>query len=755
MMFYRTMAFMILFVFMACATAPTEEKNLSLDGFYAEPKVIIEKYSGKDLSSGEHFILAQAYKKEKEYKNALFHFANSCFSTFRSEDLKLYPQPVYRFVSSFRFKSDYYDDAVYEIAELFMLYNEKEYVVKFIGLISNDMPGLRLDALMLKAKAYSDLNENEHALDVLDDLKNDYKDDYSQQFIDIRRASVFEKLEKQTDARTVYENIIKLNSTTWQAHVAARRLYQLILDGHIKFEKTLLAITAESLLSAGEHQKACKVINLVDAGSGPESDMIRIRAMVRMKHISRAEAVVKEYGSSESGLRMKEAMANELWDMGWAYKAVPLYRDLTDSGVEPFAEHGLKRICIYSEERSLKGFPKQLEKYWDNYNNSTAEYFMLLAVRHALRENSTGSTEKLLLQLIEKFPCGVYADMCRFWLYKIYTEKEDHKAKFKYFRELVIIHPDSSYTWKALDHELALMKEEKLSDSFKNASNDEDRLYYHSLLFVKQKDITQRNTRIPGFDRSVAEHISSITKAVHELSLSTSYSDELKEMEKYYRTGSMDQLNREMRLLPDDNKALVDKYIAMAHYSKKYNHYFLGVYSLQELFKLYAVKENPFIMPEELLKELYPRGFKECVMEHSADYGLDPAVTYAIIKAESSFNHEAVSPAGAIGLMQLMPPTAGDVAKQLKMKSYNLKNPCTSIQFGTKYLSWLIRYFNGNLSFAVGGYNAGAGNVKKWKKNISTHDTDYFVEMVPFDETRGYILRTGKFAAVYRLLYGE
>jgi soluble lytic murein transglycosylase len=125
------------------------------------------------------------------------------------------------------------------------------------------------------------------------------------------------------------------------------------------------------------------------------------------------------------------------------------------------------------------------------------------------------------------------------------------------------------------------------------------------------------------------------------------------------------------------------------------------------------------------------------------------------MKAESLFKQTAVSSAGASGLMQLMPGTAKGVARGLKLERYNLNDPCTSIQLGAKYISGLYRESGGNFQYMVASYNAGAGNVEKWKAKMQSDDMDYFTEFTPFIETRYYILRTEKFLTQYNVLYSR
>lgn len=137
----------------------------------------------------------------------------------------------------------------------------------------------------------------------------------------------------------------------------------------------------------------------------------------------------------------------------------------------------------------------------------------------------------------------------------------------------------------------------------------------------------------------------------------------------------------------------------------------------------------------------YPLAFSEQVDQHASACGIPAGLVYAIIRAESNFFPAALSPAGAIGLMQLMPATAKSVAsgKNGKFNPDQLTRPEVNIKMGIRHLQDLLAVYNGNQVLAVAAYNAGAGNVNRWLKSTGNLPRDAFIESIPFAETREYV----------------
>jgi len=151
----------------------------------------------------------------------------------------------------------------------------------------------------------------------------------------------------------------------------------------------------------------------------------------------------------------------------------------------------------------------------------------------------------------------------------------------------------------------------------------------------------------------------------------------------------------------------------------------------------------------------YPRGYWQYVEKYSAKNGLDPHLTYAVIREESRFRSQALSGAAAHGLMQIIPSTGKLLAKALGMRysRWNMYEPRVNIEMGTYYLAGLIKRFNGNIPLALAGYNGGPARVDRWLKNYDKFDLDEFVEDIPISETRNYVKKVMKSYYGYKRTY--
>lgn len=152
----------------------------------------------------------------------------------------------------------------------------------------------------------------------------------------------------------------------------------------------------------------------------------------------------------------------------------------------------------------------------------------------------------------------------------------------------------------------------------------------------------------------------------------------------------------------------------------------------------------------------FPLVHHEKVRHEAGRKGLDLAWVLGLIRQESAFNPAVRSPAGAIGLMQLMPATARYVARQLLKKRQtpkrtSLTRPALNIELGTSYLADVLQRLAGNPVLATAAYNAGPRKVARWlpKEEAGVLPADLWIELIPYRETRQYVKRVFTYAVIY------
>jgi len=163
--------------------------------------------------------------------------------------------------------------------------------------------------------------------------------------------------------------------------------------------------------------------------------------------------------------------------------------------------------------------------------------------------------------------------------------------------------------------------------------------------------------------------------------------------------------------------------------------------------------------PDDLWLLAYPQGYWDSIVAHARKYGQDPYLVAAVIREESQFVADALSPAGARGLMQVMPSTGEWVAKRIKLDGFDrgkLFDPDTAVQIGTWYIGHLMKQFKGDPLLMAAAYNAGPDAVAGWiSKNGYNGERDVFVEMIPFSETRNYVKKVLRNYSEYKRIYGK
>ncbi len=151
----------------------------------------------------------------------------------------------------------------------------------------------------------------------------------------------------------------------------------------------------------------------------------------------------------------------------------------------------------------------------------------------------------------------------------------------------------------------------------------------------------------------------------------------------------------------------------------------------------------------------YPRPYEEIVSAAAETYGIDPLLIWAVMRVESSYKTDALSLAGARGLLQLMPSTQEWISEQLKEETQpgDAYVPGVNIKMGAWFLSYLLEYFDGDLDLAIMAYNAGAASVEEWQADPMVKNRDDLIRWVWYGESREYLQRVSLAYSIYQELY--
>ncbi|MEZ4459835.1 MAG: transglycosylase SLT domain-containing protein [bacterium] len=169
-------------------------------------------------------------------------------------------------------------------------------------------------------------------------------------------------------------------------------------------------------------------------------------------------------------------------------------------------------------------------------------------------------------------------------------------------------------------------------------------------------------------------------------------------------------------------------------------------------------RQDPNGPARDMWMQAYPRAFPNIVLREAKKNGVNPYLIWALMTVESSYNPDSVSPAQALGLLQVIPKTGLKTALMLGDEDFgpqDLVDEEVAIAHGAFYFGQLLRKFQGQELLAFAGYNGGPHRVGDWLDSRPDQTLDEFIEEIPFDEARGYAKKVARFVALFLKVYEQ
>lgn len=353
------------------------------------------------------------------------------------------------------------------------------------------------------------------------------------------------------------------------------------------------------------------------------------------------------------------------------------------------------------------------EKSGDEEQAFESKFQVLFAL---YRERKLSEARKFIREegFVESF--DTLNSKLRFWVSRVFEESKEYKKAKTLFKKQIELNPLSFYSILSLKKLQSLSPSQELSLLI-----DED---YPDLNITPSEATYHLSNLFQLFQQSRAELLkNTMARALRRLPAKTFFKD-----------------------IEASKAQAMKPYFLIKFFSfhDSHLHSFKVAYS--------NLNQGKIKLNRLVIESLFPRKYQSFVMEHAPN--IENKVILSLIRQESAFNERARSAVGARGLMQIMPATGRQFKRNLK--AYQLYKPELNIKIGTRFLNELLRKYDGDLIFTLSAYNAGMGNVSRWKKSIPfTGDELTNVELIPFKETRNYVKLIYRNLFFYSALEGK
>lgn len=498
--------------------------------------------------------------------------------------------------------------------------------------------------------------------------------------------------------------------------------------------------------------------------SQPTTKQRSTRAELLMKAKRYADAVdeyrdLAAHASPESRPAAELALADALRRSGRNAEAKAEVLNLPG----PTPEQNAQRLYILSEVAWASNENDLFYRTVDQLRQTAPaspwlEQSLLLVANLHLVHHELDQALDAYRELQQRFPTATrasYAHWKAAWLTLRLGRKEEAKKEFE---EQVALYPNGNETSNALYWRARLAEEENqttMARAFYQKLSDRYRNYYYAELgrerLKKLPEAAETPGEFPLLDRiPPLEHGEKVT-----LEEAPADNLHLQKAKLLGNGGLVDFAVRELQAAATEEKGNWPLAETAQIYTDT-GHYDRAIEVMKRSVPSYFAVDIP-TLPREYWDALFPRPYWSDLKRYSAANGLDPYLVASLIRQESEFNPLAVSRANAVGLMQLLPKTGKNVAKQESLKRYNatqLFNPTVNLQLGTRYFRGMVDKFGGSFERALAAYNAGSDRVDEWMGQGPYRDSPEFVESIPFTETREYVQAIMRNTSVYRQLYG-
>lgn len=533
-----------------------------------------------------------------------------------------------------------------------------------------------------------------------------------------QKARALDAVGKKSDARKVWEQL----ALTSPAHPLAAEAHTALAgtQGPWVPEPGPRLDRAERLAAAGRHQEALGEATALLAhfkAKSHETERARI-ALIQARSLTATGKAKEAAEARDRALAGPDAIAVQAaWDEARRLlrgndreatrQAMRVVQDRFPRSAE--ADDALYYLAWLhlqdgQYDEAVKAFDELFEKHPRSRLRDDAAWFQALA---RIEQGQHADAIQKLQQLIQRFPRSQLVPQARYWIVRL---RQLADPKLDVAEQYAAVIREAPETWYAL---MAALRLEELG---------------------KKPPV--------GFPKSPAVPKDAAASPPQELALARELS----------AAGLFDEASEEVRHRIGRVKGVAPA-LALGHALAEIElHGDAYALAARHLWGQAYTRKDP-----AALALLYPQAYADSVRAAAKDVSIEPSLVWAIMRRESAFRPAALSHANARGLMQLIPPTAKEIAKRLGEAAPHpdrLYSPGINVRYAAWYLARLLERF-GHPALAAAAYNGGPNAVARWVQHSGDVPLDLFVERIPYKETRRYVKKVLADAHLYHRFYGS
>lgn len=765
MLFRFYLFFFIFFLtFYSCWSTDSSWNNLEKHALNINPQANIHTLKRiKERTCLQEFQLALLYQKNKKFSKSILSLTQGFYCNHKRESTNYYPSAVYKYTSFWRnplsLISDYEkppwaDHILYELAYNYFSLKEYKYTIKFLDKISPDTSALLLEkSLFLRAKTFDSMNLNNTANTFRTLIKKHQKEEYF-----LAYAQHFEKNNNYKDALTFYFKTLTLDTKHWNYQKAFNSILQIyfkfrILNKKITDKEQLLLI--EGYRQKKEIPQALKMLYNIKEDNSLEYLYISSSLFLDLKKYDKLYKLTKKVHTLHQDEQEKyyyHVASLLLQNRKYSHIIALLPQTFPSLKVMKLYLQAARRIRSKSLQNAALYTLSKLDP-----NSFEGERTLFQRCLSMIESKNWQKSINCLNEISQVTVNTTVGGRARFFLGFIYEKKlKNIQLAIKSYTSVYINSPSHYYTFQALEQRSFLIKNhpefysKNIETDFLNIStypklrkwvahhwnNDLQMSEFHD---YRKKN---KNWSIDPFWKKLSQKISTDLNSINHFYTVLFFLIGNKQLSNQYSHWLHSHGEKETPILL---KIRVSKLIK-SEPNYKYT-------AMRDYIRYHEHSIDPFFLPPHVIESLYPLPHLDIISKYGKKWNVKKHIVYALAKQESEFRNYVTSPAGAKGILQIMPNTAKEINnKYTKFSPLNLHLPEQCIPLSIKFIADVQKNNDKNFEEIAISYNAGPGRLKEWKKLFFfIKDKNIFYEKIPFEETNIYVQRTRRFYDRYKL----